>query len=232
MARIVAPLNFNAFLEKAKLKDDGSNFVDWARNLRIILTAAQKAYVLDAPLGEQPPPVSVDVMNAWQVRVDDYSIVQCAMLYGLELGLQRRFERHGAYEMFQELKFIFEKNARIERYETSDKFYACKMEENGSVSEHILKMSGYYNHLAELGVVLPPEAITDRVLQSLPPSYKSFVLNYNMQGMNKSVAELFAMLKVAESEIQKEHQVLMVNKTTSFKKNGKGRRVNPRRVAK
>ena len=85
----------------------------------------------------------------------------------------------------------------------SDKFYACKMEENGSISEHILKMSGYYNRLAELGVVLPPEAITDRVLQSLPPSYKSFVLNYNMQGMNKSVAELFAMLKVAESEIQR-----------------------------
>ena len=50
--------------------------------------------------------------------------------------------------MFQELKFIFEKNARIERYETSDKFYACKMEENGSVSEHILRMSGYYNRLA------------------------------------------------------------------------------------
>ena len=141
MAHALASLNFNAFLEKAKLKDDGSNFVDWARNLRIILTAAQKAYVLDAPLGAPPPPATVDVVNAWQSCVDDYSIVQCAMLYSLEPGLQRRFERHGAYEMFQELKFIFEKNARIERYETSDKFYACKMEENGSVSEHILRMS-------------------------------------------------------------------------------------------
>ena len=54
MARAVAPLNFNAFLEKTKLKDDGSNFVDWLRNLRIILTAAQKVYVLNAPLGEPP----------------------------------------------------------------------------------------------------------------------------------------------------------------------------------
>ena len=54
--------------------------------------------------------------------------------------------------MFQELKFIFEKNAWIERYETFDKFYACKMEENGSVSEHILRMSGYHNHLTQLGV--------------------------------------------------------------------------------
>ena len=40
MARAVAPLNFNAFLEKEKLKDDGSNYADWVRNLRIILTAA------------------------------------------------------------------------------------------------------------------------------------------------------------------------------------------------
>ena len=47
--------------------------------------ASQKAYVLDAPLGDPPALVeSLDVMNAWQARSDDYSIVQCAMLYGLE----------------------------------------------------------------------------------------------------------------------------------------------------
>ena len=48
MARAVVPLNFNVFLEKAKLKDDGSNYTDWVRNLRIILIAAQKNYVLEA----------------------------------------------------------------------------------------------------------------------------------------------------------------------------------------
>ena len=51
MARATVPLNFNAFLEKAKLKDDGSNYTDWVRNLRIILIVAQKNYVLEAPLG-------------------------------------------------------------------------------------------------------------------------------------------------------------------------------------
>ena len=39
-ARVVVPLNFKAFLEKAKLKDAGSNYTDWVRNLRIILIAA------------------------------------------------------------------------------------------------------------------------------------------------------------------------------------------------
>ena len=34
------------------------------------------------------------------------------------------------------------------------------------------------------------------------------------------------MLKAAEVEIEKEHQVLMVNKTTSFKEKGKGKKGN------
>ena len=164
-------LNFNAFLEKTKLKDDSSNYTDWVRNLRIILIVAHKNYVLEAPLGAKPAAGATrDVMNVWQSKADDYSIVQCAMLYGLESGLQRRFERHGAYEMFQELNLIFQANARIERYEVSNKFYSCKMEENSSVSEHILKMYGYHNHLTQLGVNLPVDSDIDRVLQSLPSS--------------------------------------------------------------
>ena len=76
MARAVVPLNFNAFLEKAKLKDDGSNYTDWVRNLRIILIAAQKNYVLDAPLGDRPiARADADVMNVWLAQYDDYLIV-------------------------------------------------------------------------------------------------------------------------------------------------------------
>ena len=75
------------------------------------------------------------------------------MLYGLELGLQKCFERHGTYEMFQELKLVFQAHARVERYKTSDKFFACKMEENSSVSEHVLRVSGCYNCLNQVGVM-------------------------------------------------------------------------------
>ena len=75
MARATVPLNFNAFLEKTKLKDDGSKKADWVRDLRIILIAAQKNYVLDAQLGDPPAPASLDFVNTWQTRTDDYSIV-------------------------------------------------------------------------------------------------------------------------------------------------------------
>ena len=90
------------FLEKTKLKDVSSNDADWIRDLRIIPIAAQQNYVLDAPLGDRTiAGEDADVVNVWQARYDDYLIVQCTMLYGLEPGLQKRFEHRGAYEMFQ-----------------------------------------------------------------------------------------------------------------------------------
>ena len=64
------------FLEKTKLKDVSSNDTDWIRDLGIILIAAQKNYVLDAPLGDKPiAGGDADVMNIWQARYDDYLIV-------------------------------------------------------------------------------------------------------------------------------------------------------------
>ena len=48
-------------------------------------------------------------------------------------------------------------------------------------------------------------------------------MNYNVQGITERILELFAMLKSAKVEIKKEHQVLMVNKTTGYKKKGKGK---------
>ena len=86
------------------------------------------------------------------------------MLYGLEPGLQKCFERHGGYEMFQELKLVFQTHARVERYETSDKYFAYKMEENSSTSEHVLRMSEYYNRLNQVGVNLPDNIVIYKVL--------------------------------------------------------------------
>ena len=64
------------FLEKTKLKDVSSNDADLVRDLRINLIAAQKNYVLDAPLGDRPiVGADADVMNVWLAQYDDYLIV-------------------------------------------------------------------------------------------------------------------------------------------------------------
>ena len=67
---------FDMFREKTKLKYDGSNYTYCVHNLRIILIAAQKNYVLDAPLGDGTiVGADADIMNVWQARNDDYLIV-------------------------------------------------------------------------------------------------------------------------------------------------------------
>jgi len=214
--------NFNLFMEKERLATNGSNFTNWDLNLRILLKAAQKTYVLDAPLGAPPADDAPDEeKNVFLTRQEDHSLVHCGILYGLEPELRKRFENSTAYDTMRELKMIFDSHAAVESYEASEKFFSCMMEEHSSVSEHVLRMSGYADKLIALGISIPIELGIHRVLQSLPPSYKSFVMNYNMQGMKKSLPELLSMLKTAEVEIKKEHQVLMVNKTTSFKKKGK-----------
>ena len=67
---------FDMFLEKIVLKNVSSNDADWIRDLRIILIAAQKNYVLDAPLGDRPiAGADAHVMNVWLGQYDDYLIV-------------------------------------------------------------------------------------------------------------------------------------------------------------
>ena len=67
------------------LKDVSSKDADWIRDLSIILIAAKKNYVLDAPLGDRPiAGANADVMNVLtKARYDDYLIVKCTVLYGL-----------------------------------------------------------------------------------------------------------------------------------------------------
>ena len=48
-------------------------------------------------------------------------------------------------------------------------------------------------------------------------------MNYNISGIDKMILEVFTMFDTAKVEIKKEHQLLMVSETTSFKK-GKGKK--------
>src|SRR4051812_45050 len=228
--------NLSSFLEKDKLKTDGSNFTNWFRTLRILLVPLKMAYVLEGALGDSPADdASQDEKNVYLSKTDDYNLVQSGMLYSMEAELQKRSERMGAYETIINLKAVFAPQARAERYEAFEAFFSAKMDEHSSVSEHVVKMSGYVQCLNALECQIPDELAVDRVLQSLPPSYKGFVLNYNMQGMTKTPSELFAMLKTAEVEIKKEHVVFMVNKTTELNRSSrryKGKKGSPKKYGK
>jgi hypothetical protein len=45
------------------------------------------------------------------------------------------------------------------------RFFACKMKENSSIGEHVLRLSGCCNRLNRVGVDLPDKIVIDIVLQ-------------------------------------------------------------------
>ncbi|KAK8584249.1 hypothetical protein V6N13_109637 [Hibiscus sabdariffa] len=70
------------------------------------------------------------------------------------------------------------------------------------------------------GFPLKDELATDVILQSLPDSFKPFVLNFNMNEINKTLPQLLDMLRTAESDLKKNgyKSILMVREAKGKKK--------------
>jgi hypothetical protein len=108
---------------------------------------------------------------------------------------------------------IFENQARVERYNISKALFVCKLTEGSLVSTHVIKMMGYIETLIKFGCEINDDLATDVILQLLPASYKSFIMNFHMNGMEKIVAELHGILKTVEDSIIKNpNHVMMVQK--------------------
>ncbi|GJR64699.1 retrotransposon protein, putative, ty1-copia subclass [Tanacetum coccineum] len=125
------------------------------------------------------------------------------MLLTMDLEIQRNLAHLGAYDMLQELKAMFSKQAEQELLQTVREFHTCKQEEGQSVSSHVLKMKGYIDNLERLGQPVGQNLAVSLILVSLNKDFDSFVQNYNMHGMGKTVNELHAMLKLHEDSLPK-----------------------------
>jgi hypothetical protein len=114
---------------------------------------------------------------------------------------------------------MFENQARAERYNISKALFACKLTEGRSVSPHVIKMMGNIETLTKLGCEIKDDLATDVILQSLPMRYESFIMNFHMNGMEKTVVELHGMLKTAKDSIKKNfNHVIMVQKEKKKRK--------------
>ena len=77
-------------LDKDKL--NGVNFLDWDRNLRIVLKHERKEYVLDNAIPEEPAASTPRATrDAFQKHLSDSIDVACIMLGCMEGDLQKQF---------------------------------------------------------------------------------------------------------------------------------------------
>ncbi|KAL0439386.1 UNVERIFIED_CONTAM: hypothetical protein Slati_2421600 [Sesamum latifolium] len=76
--------------------------------------------------------------------------------------------------------------------------------------------------LEDLQAGLDNDTYIDVILQSLPPSYDPFVVNYNMNGLEKSINELINMLVQYEATTKKSEPSVLVGEASTSKAKGKG----------
>jgi hypothetical protein len=106
--------NLRSLIDKEKL--NGANFMDWYRNLRIILRQEKTEYVLTKLYPDDlPAGLSAADRRAHEKRCNDALNVSCLMLAAMSPDLQKQHEHVDAYTMIQGLRGIFENQARAER---------------------------------------------------------------------------------------------------------------------
>ncbi|GKF03081.1 hypothetical protein Tco_0030004 [Tanacetum coccineum] len=75
------------------------------------------------------PIASQATRDVYEALNDAQNEAACLMLGSMSPELQRTLENYKAYDMIQELKTMFEEQAKQELFETVKAFHACKQED-------------------------------------------------------------------------------------------------------
>ncbi|GKA33606.1 hypothetical protein Tco_0720035 [Tanacetum coccineum] len=104
-------------------------------------------YVIEHALPPALAPVTEPhTVAQWTTLFDAYTEIACLMLGSMTPELHRQFKLHYPYDMVQELRSMFEKQAGVEKFDLIQSFHACKQEEGKSVADYVLTMKGYCYH--------------------------------------------------------------------------------------
>ena len=178
--------------------------MDWHQNLRIILKRDKKLYVWETRVHkEETPSYALKAERyAYKKHVDDANETACLMLATMNSELQKQHENMEVFDMIGHMKMLYQEHARNVRFQVLTDLFNNKLVEGTLVGPHVFKMIGYVENLERLGFPLGKELATDLILQLLPERFSQFVLNFNMNDMNKSLPEFLSMLRTAEQNVK------------------------------
>nr|GEZ64661.1 putative ribonuclease H-like domain-containing protein [Tanacetum cinerariifolium] len=99
--------------EREKLPEN--NFNDWFHQLKLVLRVEKKMFVIEQPIPSTIAANSAaNVLAEWHALYDAHNEVACLMLGSMTPKLHRQFENYSPYEMLQELRSMFKKQAGVE----------------------------------------------------------------------------------------------------------------------
>jgi len=137
---------------------------------------------------------------AYDKWCDDHLKVRSYMLASIYNKLQKK------YETMEDARLIIltQRNTFVRMVEPLDKrskaLYFMRMVEGSSVNDHALKMIWHIEELARLNLIMDNKLAMDLIIKSLPNSFSSFVQNFNMHKMEKTLTELHSIPVVYEKE--------------------------------
>ncbi|KAL0329170.1 UNVERIFIED_CONTAM: hypothetical protein Sradi_4903700 [Sesamum radiatum] len=120
------------------------------------------------------------------------------------------------------MKEVYAVSDRYIRYATKKAFFRTKMAEGLSVQSHGVKMLSLVDKLEDLKAGLDNDTYIDMILQSLPPPYNLFIINYKMNELEKSIHELINMLVQYKVMTHESAPAILVGEASTSKAKGKG----------
>ena len=147
----------------------GNNFIDWKRNLDIILIMEDQVYVLTTPYPEEPTAGATAAARCeFEKWRKSNGMARCYMLASMAGVLQHQFQSNdSASAIMTSLKEIFGEHGKPAKQIAMKKIMNAKMMEGTLVREYALKMISFLNELKTLGANIDAQTQVDMILSSL-----------------------------------------------------------------
>ena len=159
-----------------------------------------KAYVLEKELVEINETKTTPEEQVENRRhYNDATKVACIMVATMTPELQRFYKDYWPYKTNKHLVEKYHQRARQEKYEMVKSFITSKMKDGDSASSHLQRMQRYVERLVKLNVKFDEELAIDIVLHSLGSCYDQFIMTYNLNNQETTLAQLQNLLRTAES---------------------------------
>lgn len=200
----------------------GPNYVDWKRNLDIVLTAEEYRYVLSEPCPTVDDYSTDDQLEAERKWKKANSMAKCYMLASMSNVLQTQHEQMDtASDIMLSLSEMFADKSRPARQAALRTIMNTRMAEGTPVREHMLKMMDCFNEAEILGAEIDAGSQTDMILETLPESFNQFKLNFNMSKLDMTLSELMKELQAAEAIMKPKGQAHFSQSSSKLNPKGK-----------
>ena len=115
----------------------GSNYIDWLRNVRIVLRTESLLHILDGPIPSVPSDnASQKERDAFNKYMSQRAQVQGILLASMSCELQSQHEDMEPQDIIMHLRELYGQQARIERYKIASALFSYRMKDGQDVAQH------------------------------------------------------------------------------------------------